>query len=335
MISRVADHAFWYGRYVERSESTARLLATTHNLALDAELTVRQCWHPIVTVCGVEAEYVDRFGKDAFGDRKRVQQYMTWADDNMASLSRSIGAARDNARSIREVISREVWESTNELYLLMQNPDTRADFGRDPLGLYREVRHATQLALGLLRSTMLHDIALDFIWLGVMLERVGQTARLLDVQYHVLADAHEEGDDGPPSRYAALETAAWLSLLRACSGFEPFLKTRRGRVSGPAVAEFLIGEPRFPRSIRYCVHSAYDRLGAIRPHDADGLPGKAALTQLAALDAHLKEIDAKLLGPAEIHVLLTKVVDEVAAICHTIDLELFGYTATQTQSQSQ
>ncbi|MBL8608791.1 MAG: alpha-E domain-containing protein [Myxococcales bacterium] len=327
MISRVADHAFWYGRYVERAESTARLLAVTHNLALDAELSPEQCWRPIVIVCGEEAPYVARFGADALGDREEVQGYMTWSEDNPSSLVCSTRAARENARSIREVVSLEVWETTNELHLFLQRDETRAEYARDPLGFYRSVRQSTQLCLGLLRSTMLHDIALDFIWLGVMLERVGQTARLLDVQHHALASAFGEAEGGPLSRYAAVETALWLSLLRACSGFEPFLKTRRGPVSGATVADFLVGEPRFPRSVRYCVHSAYERLCAIRPPEAERLPGGQTLARLAQLDAHLqgtRVVNGRTLTHAEVHALLTHVIDEVAAICDGIGAELLG-----------
>ncbi len=324
MISRVADHAFWYGRYMERAESTARLLQVTHNLALDAELSPEQCWRPIVIVCGVEKAFLAAHGAEAMGDRERVQRFMTWAEDNGASLLCSTGAARENARSIREVVSLEVWESTNELYLFVDRDETRAEYDRDPVGFYRHVRQSTQLCLGLLRSTMLHDIALDFVWLGVMLERVGQTARLLDVQHHALASAFGEEEGGPVSRYASVETALWLSLLRACSGFEPFLKIRHGGVSGGAVAEFLLGEPRFPRSVRYCVHSAYERLCAIRPPDQTSLPGGATLARLARLDTRIAGVDGASLGHVELHQILTHVVDEVAQICNGISVELLG-----------
>src|SRR4029079_19439900 len=107
----------------------------------------------------------------------------------------------------------------------------------------------TRLCVGLLRSTMLHDEPLDFIWLGVLLERVSQTARILDVHHHAFLQAQ---------RHEVAATPLWLSLLRSLSGFEPFMKRHQGRVSPDSVAGFLIGEDRFPRSIAYCVHAAYE-----------------------------------------------------------------------------
>src|SRR5262249_19302515 len=154
----------------------------------------------------------------------------------------------------------EAWQTINELYLWMQSAEGKSAYTGSRYDFYRRIRQSTQLCLGLLRSTMLHDTPLDFIWLGVMLERVGQTARVLAVHHHALTDL--------PSRHPVVETALWLSLLKACSGFEPFMKRNQGRVTGSAVAAFLILEPAFPRSIRYGVHAAFDRLCSIRPPGA-------------------------------------------------------------------
>lgn len=206
MISRVADHAFWLGRYVERTESTARLLATTRSLALDGELEPAACWRPVVVVAGEEQTYAARSAGDlaAWGDGDRVEAFLTTDLDVPASIVRSIAAARDNARSIREVVSLEAWESLNELYLWSRADAVVADFSVADrrFAYYRHVREATQLVLGLMRSTMLHDEPLDFIWLGVMLERVSQTARILDVQHHAYTSL--------PSRHEVVETGLWL-----------------------------------------------------------------------------------------------------------------------------
>ncbi|HWN71418.1 MAG TPA: alpha-E domain-containing protein, partial [Haliangium sp.] len=186
LISRVADCCFWLGRYVERAESSARVLQATISLALDGELSPRQCWHPVVVVSGEEPAFLDRVGESALEDGEAVQRYLVWDPDCPVALQRSIVAARENARSIREVLSADAWEAINELYLWLAGDAATREFteGRD--GFYRRIRQSTQLALGLLRSTMLHDTALDFAWLGVLIERVGQTARLLDVHHYAL-----------------------------------------------------------------------------------------------------------------------------------------------------
>ena len=320
MISRVADHCFWFGRYIERAESTARVLAVTRALALDGELSAHQAWGPVVIVSGQDTEFHREHGDQALGDGELVQRYLTWDHDNPVSIVRSVAAARENARSIREVIAQEVWEVINELHLWLRSSAADGDWSGHRHGFYRRVRNSSQLLLGLLRSTMLHDTPLDFIWLGMLLERTGQTARLLDVHHHALTRL---------STHQVVETALWLSLLRACSGFEPFMKRYQGRVADGTVAAFLILERRFPRSIRYCVRSAYDRLCAIRPPDDRHLPGGRSLEALSALDAWVDALTLEDVS-GRIHDLLTHVVDEVSSVCDKIGSELLGYGRAPT-----
>jgi uncharacterized alpha-E superfamily protein len=330
MISRVADHCFWFGRYIERAEATARMLAASVSLALDAELPPAQVWRPVVVVSGEESRFRSRIAGDAgdvdddvddddhpaWGDGELVQRFMVWDEDSGVSLVRSIQGMRWNARSIREVLSHEAWEAVNELHLWMQGELAPASYAQHREAFYQHVRRATQLALGLLRSTMLHDEPLDFVWLGVLLERVNQTARMLDVHHHAFTQMSR--------RHEVIETALWLSLLRGLSGSEAYLKRAAGRISSEGVARFLVSEPAFPRSIAYCVHSAYSRLCDIRPPDSHDRPGGIALERLRVLDTWVGARRTEPLAGAGVHDLLTHVVDEVHEICETIGRELLG-----------
>lgn len=324
MISRVADHCFWLGRYLERIESTARLLSVTRNLSFDGNLTPLQCWLPVLIVSGEEPRFVARFGVEAAATGENVECEMTWSEENPSSLKRSVNAARENARSIREVISLEVWEAVNELYLWMNGPGGHGGYGAERHGFYRYTRLQCQLVSGLLRSTMLHEAPLNFIRFGKLLERVGQTARVVDVHHHALTLVEQS--------HQIVETALWLSLLRACSGFEPFMKKSQGRVTGDAVAEFLVFEPRFPKSVLYGVHAAHDRFARIRPPAERDLPGGATLERLRALDAWLAR-SSETRNPAGMHDLLTTVVDETAGICDTVGREMFGYETASESAQ--
>jgi uncharacterized alpha-E superfamily protein len=315
MIARVADHCFWLGRYVERAESTARVLQVTRNLALDAGLSGRQCWHPMIVVAGEEARFTSRFGSGA-EDGEVVQRYLTWDEEALCSIRRSVQAARDNARSAREVVSLETWEALNELHLWMGRPQAEGRWRDDRHGFYREVRRGCQLALGLVQGTMLHDDPYDFIVLGVMLERAGQTARLLDVHHHALTEA---------APHQVVQTAVFLALLRACSGFEPFMRRARGAVTPASVAAFLVLDAEFPRSIRFALASAHARLSRIRPAGAVGCPGGESLERLRALDDWVgRQRAAALAGGPVLHDLLTRVVDDTAGICDVIGRELLG-----------
>ena len=317
MISRVADHCFWLGRYLERAESMARVLGVTRNLALDAGLNPRHVWLPVIIVSGEEERFHARPGADA-DDGEQVQAYLAWDEDNPCSLRRSLSAARDNARSIREVVSLETWEALNALYLWAGSPRALVEWREDRHAYYRRIRTSAQSLLGIIRGTMLHDDALAFIFLGVMLERAGQTSRVLDVHHHAIRHL---------GSHVVIETALWLALLRACSGFEPFMKLHQGQVGPDAVARFLVLEPTFPRSVRFALRAAVTRLERIRPPAEPGLPGAESWRRLHALATWVaaREVD---FDPGALHLLLTHVVDETGAIADVLGRELLGYAAS-------
>ena len=309
MISRVAENLFWLGRYMERAESTARVLSVTRNLSLDGELKPRQAWLPAVIVFGEEAPFRSRRGEGALDDGEAVQAYLTWEDD-AASIIQAVRAARENARSVREVVSLEMWEAVNELHLWLSDTGRQA-FEQDRHGFYRLVRDSVQRAVGVVHGTMLHDDAFDFILLGLMLERAGQTARTLDVHHHALIGVHR-----------VVETALWLALLRACSGFEPYMKRFQGQASAGSVARFLVLDARFPRSVIHCLHDSVERLTRIRTQAADAR-GRS-LPRLRALEAWVLDETEPSVDSGTLHDLLTHVVDESHEICKEIGRELLG-----------
>jgi uncharacterized alpha-E superfamily protein len=323
MISRVADHCFWLGRYLERAESTARVLGVTRNLALDVGLNPRHVWLPVIIVSGEQERYAEA-GQGRPDDGERIQDYMTWDEQNPSSITRSLAAARDNARSIREVVSLETWEALNAIYLWAGSPRARTEWREDRHAFYRRIRTSMQSLQGIVRGTMLFDDAMHFMLLGTMLERTGQTSRILDVHHHAFQalGSHE-----------VIETALWLALLRACSGFEPFMKVHRGRVSPAAVARFLVVDPIFPRSVRFSLRAAVSRLERIRPPAEESLPGIRSWERLRGLANWVAALE-KDFDVNGLHELLTHVVDETAAIAGVIGTELLGYAAAPAAEMS-
>lgn len=328
MISRVADHCFWLGRYLERAESTARLLQVTESLAVEGDLLPLQCWQPVLITEDEEGSFIRLRSAEALADGEAVQEFLCFNPQVHASLLCSIGAARENARSIRETISLEAWESINELHLWMQSPAARASFDEERYGFYRHIRREVQLCLGLLRGTMLQDLPLDFIWLGVVLERTGQTSRILDVHHHAFTIASEAGEPVGSAAPAVVHLSHWLSLLRACYGFEPFMKTHHGPVTGQAVARFLLFEQRFPRSVRHCLRRARETLARIRPASS-GLPVLLSFQRLVVAEAWLEVLASGPFEYASLHEILTRVIDESQGACNEISLELLGAPPVQ------
>lgn len=324
LISRVADHCFWFGRYLERAEATARSLGSTREALMGADLEERQSWLPIIIAAGEQQRFSEYFWKSdpsAAQDGGLVQQYMVWDERNPSSLRSAIAAVRSNARSIRDHLSLEVWEQINGLHWWIERDPSERDCARwawqhDRHAFYARIAESMALTAGLLRTTMLRDTPLDFILLGSMLERASQTARILDVQHHALelSQAH-----------VVIDTALWLALLRACAGYEPFMRRHRGRVSGTAVAAFLIQDPRFPRSIGFALESSLARLASIRPPDAEALPGARSQARLERLHVWLAARPSTELTGSPIHDVLTHVVDEVHAICAEIGVEFLGH----------
>jgi len=280
VISRVADYCFWFGRYIDRAESSARLLQATRSLVFDADIPVTHCWQPLVIVSGEEAPFVERHGREALGNGELVQEYMTWSREEINELFLFLG---------RETTETLYWENREEFY--------------------RAVRRSTQLILGLVRSTMLHGDAMRFLWLGVMMERTAQTARILDMHHHTMM--REAAHD-------IVRMALWMSLLRACSGAEGFMKKHQGRVSAQSMVEFVLFEPGFPRSLKYCLKAASEQLSRIWTEPTH--TSRARLASLIAwLDSQKHEFEI-----GQIHPVLTYVVDESAAICSKISEEIQG-----------
>jgi uncharacterized alpha-E superfamily protein len=326
VISRVADYCFWFGRYLDRAESMARLLQATRTLVFDADIPVTHCWQPLVIVSGEEQPFVERHGFEALGNGELVQEYLTWSRKSPVSLASSVRCARECARAVRDQLSLETWEEMNELYLWLGRESTRELYFDNREEFYGRVRKSTQLTLGLVRSTMLHDEPMSFLWLGVMLERVGQTARTLDMHHHTME--RERAHD-------IVQVALWLSLLRACSGAEAFMKKNQGRVTAQHMVAFLLFEPAFPRSLHYCLKSALALLNRIW---AESAGADAPRPSVACLRALLEWLGGQTttVDLGQMHALLTHVVDETAAICSQVSHEIQGplHAVLMQQAQS-
>lgn len=308
MISRVADHCFWMSRYLERAENTARVLEVNQTLLLDFPVPLDQQWQPLCIISGIHDMHED-------ADGETVQHHLTWEPTNHASIATSIAAARENARNIREVISAECWERLNYYFLWINSGQARALYDTDRNAFYSEIRHINQLVTGISEGTMSHGEAWDFFQLGKYLERAGQTARILDVKYHILLPTIE--DIG-----TQIDIAHWVAILMSCSGYEPFHKQRPGADPGVAVADFLIFDSIFPRSVRFCAGkcraAAYSISG--RPL---GKAGNGVEHDLEDLMAWLNLARVEDFVEAGLHEALTSIIDRIHTIGDTIHRTYF------------
>jgi uncharacterized alpha-E superfamily protein len=252
MLARVADSIYWMSRYVERAENVARFIEVNLNLMLDLPVGSAQQWQPLVDTTGDAAEFVKRYGTATQHD---VIDFLTFDQENVNSIHSCLRAARENARSVREIISSEMWEQLNEFYLMLNSAAADAGSRTDPQDLFASVKQAGHLFTGVTDATMTHNEGWHFCRLGRMLERADKTSRILDVKYFLLLPT--ASDVGTTS-----DDIQWAAVLRSASAFEMYRK-RHGRISPDRVVEFLLFETEFPRAIRYCLVQARESVHAI------------------------------------------------------------------------
>jgi uncharacterized alpha-E superfamily protein len=310
MISRVADSCFWIARYLERVDTMARLLGVSAEFHLDSGGDDIEHWKPLVIVAGAEGDFVERVGADLIDDAERVQEYLTWDREQLVSIRSSLGAARENARIIRDVLSLEMWEQINDLWLWMNERKTRKLYDRDRDSFYDTLSKQCMLFHGIAYSTMLHEEPFVFMKLGRAVERVGQTARILDVKYHSLGDT-------PRERETTDDAAVWLSILRSCSAFEPFFKRAANSLTGPQVLGFLLFEETFPRSVLHNLDRARGLMmrGLIR--DAKDMQ-RRSWQLLERFRGELLQMDIEDVLGVGIHKVLTWIVDSQTELCAAI-----------------
>ena len=247
MLSRVANSLYWMSRYLERVENTARLIESQLHMLLDLP-SMRQdpnAWKPLVDITGDYKYFSENYGSY---NREDVILFHTFDRNYPHSIISCITAARENARSVREIISSEMWENINNLYLTIVESGSQAQAAETPHKFYLNIKMACHLIMGIAYSTMAHGEAWNFSELGRFLERADKTSRILDVKYFIIL---------PRIDYvgSSLDNVQWTALLKSTSSLEMYRK-RFNLISAKNIVDFLIFDREFPRSIRYCIHHA-------------------------------------------------------------------------------
>lgn len=334
MISRQAECCFWMHRQVERAENAARLLAVNRSFILDVAQPEAQQWWPIVVVTGEQERIRTVLGDDAATQGDAIQDYLTWNPDNPVSIYSSIRWARENARTVREVISLEMWETINGFWHWLTRGQGRRLYNEDVDAFYRRVRDLGSTFSGTCHNTMLHEDPFDFMRLGMLLERAGWTARILDVKHHMLGPMEDNGPASP------LESAHAMALLRSCSATEPFFKQVQHAPTPRVVVGFLLFAGNFPRSLLHCLDRAMNFLRRVRPES--GRTGARSMALLGDLLDDTNSLSLETVFERGLHTELTRIIDSIAKVCDAVSADYFHpdigqLTAggQQTQSQSQ
>lgn len=264
MLSRAANAMYWMNRYVERAENVARFVHVNLHLVLDTAAGTARQWQPLTTTTGDQSAFDARYGE---ATRDNVVQFLTEDTSNPNSILSCVMAARENARSIRDIISSEMWEQLNRMYLLVKDATGTGAYRESLHHFYTQVKMASHLFEGLSHATMSHGEGWRYGRLGQLLERADKTSRILDVKYYILLPA--DAAVGSP-----VDIMQWQALLQSASAMEMYLKKMR-RIEPQRVAAFLILDREFPRAMQFCVSEADQCLRAITGSPPDSFANVA------------------------------------------------------------
>ncbi|MEM6689858.1 MAG: alpha-E domain-containing protein [Planctomycetota bacterium] len=240
MLARVAESIYWMARQVERAENLARFLEITHTFQLDQPETTQNPWEALVQVTGDTAWFKEHYPT---ADEDNVTAFIAFDRDYGSSMISSLAWARQNARSVREVLSSEIYESINDLYQFVHQAEHKPHDVDDDFLV--EVRRLAIQFSGVLDHTMPRDLAWHFANVGRLIERADKTSRILDVKYFQLLPS----EHGPGT---AVDDLQWAALLQACSGIEAYRREHQ-YVDITKVVEFFLFSQAFPRSVVFCV----------------------------------------------------------------------------------
>ncbi len=247
MLGRTANGLFWMFRYLERADNIARLVEAGFRMAMTrGTIDARDEWRSVLVTAGMRRAY--DAGHDSYAGAQ-VFNFLLRDRANPGSVLAIIEQARTNARMVRTALTREVWEATNESWMrltaLLSRPVREATL---PAVLEQIHRDALMLR-GAMLGTMLRNEIFNFTRLGMFVERAENTARILDVKYYVLLPSVAHVG-------SSLDNVQWDNVLRSVAAERAFRWLNAGRTDPRKIAEFLILDARFPRSLTYC----YDKL---------------------------------------------------------------------------
>ncbi len=253
MLSSQADAVYWMSRYLERAGNIARFLEVNWHLNLDLPGEYAEQWKPLLVTTGDSEDFEARYSA---GTMEHVIFFLTADPANPNSIRSCLQAARRNAMRIRDLIPTEMWEAVNTFYHSVQNASKASEIiSEDPFSYCADVKWRNLVIGGIASDIMANEEAWHFFQLGRLLERADKTSRILDVKYYVLLPSLDHVG-------SVTDSVQWSALLKATGGFQAF-RHAHGRIEPQRVADFMLLDHDFPRSVLYCLTQAQQSLHQI------------------------------------------------------------------------
>ena len=310
LLSRVAANLYWAARYLERAEGTARIVREHTSLFVDSPSSLRLSWDPLLAVTGGESMFDDMDNQRSETD---IVHFLLSEQRNPGSIQASVGSARENLRSAREVFPIPAWFVVNDLHLYVTSRVEEGLHRRSRARFLGHVITEHQRLIGVLTSTMTRDDAYTMMRLGRHIERADMALRVLDVRAGQLLKSREPQE-------LLYDDLQWLSMLKSLSAAQMYQRQTllHGEGSGPI--GFVLHEPSFPRSVAYSLASARE--------SAARLPNPTPV--LATID-HARDmlgaVDPSTLDDVKLHDTVDRLEVAIGSIHKAADAAYFGASA--------
>lgn len=308
MLSRVAERMYWFGRYCERIENTARLVSVYSSLTLDMPALVKHIWGDLVEITGSTALFNEKFKE---GNERNVTRFMLTDRSNPGSLICSINSARENARTAREILPAEAWEQINGLYHYVRTHGDDALKRNSRHQFLADVIRFCYQMTGLFFGNMSHGNAYSFIFMGRNLERADMATRIVDVGCINLLQEQANIPD-------TYDNVLWMNVLRSLGAYQMFRQHVKERVNGEDVVEFLIKDMNFPRSVNHCLGEIEHCFARLPAHE---LP----LREVRQTERMVNRINTAALMQSGLHEFIDEIQVRFAGIHTSIGKAWFGY----------
>lgn len=311
LLSRFAEGVFWLGRYVERANSLARVLDVNQTYSYDAQ--GGRNWQIVLQLNSDEEAFSALYDE---ATAENVLAFYVTNQRNPSSIRSCLGFARENARTLRPLISTEMWTQLNAFYHRIEKVRSREAAPQALSKLATAIKEGCQTHVGITRETLYRDEAWLFYLAGQQIERADQTTRLLDVKYMQLLP--KEAETG-----SAVDVSQWHALLRAAAGLQAYRRQHPGRTTPSSVAAFMLFDPLFPRSVICTTNEATRALAGLK-RTFRVTTGDAARKRLRDFQARLLDMTIDDVLKQGMHEMLDWVQLELSVTTSLIGREFFG-----------
>ena len=321
MLSRVANHTYWLGRYLERAEDMARTMTVHDHLLMDlSEFDRGSTWYQLIAVNSNEELFAELYDTTS---ESNILQFLVTNPDNPSSTVSALSGARYNLRACRSVLPKAMYELVNEVCLAAADVSGKSISSTQRRTFLRSVEHQLLAIAGATNGSMSYNKAFLFMRIGCFIERADMTSRILDVRSANLLKSENVSNPTP------YENSQWIAILQSLQAFQMYMSEVRRPINGPDVLDFVLKNLDHPKSFRFCIQRLDSFIQRLPHKQQLQHQVKRLLEKVDSADVHQLAQDQ-----SELHQFIDSLQISLASIGNEIGVQFFP-SQEQTQEQTQ